>query len=137
MKRMKNLIFTLILAFVLLITTVPNLNTQPQVSAAVNDPTFSIMQISDTQHLAFLNPTLYNDTTSWIVNNSASYNLKMVIHTGDFVNAFTTPPLTIYNNTQMAQEWVVANAAMSKLLNAGHSIHLVRRKPRPNTLRQP
>jgi pimeloyl-ACP methyl ester carboxylesterase len=80
---------------------------------------FSIMQISDLQHLAFLSPTLYNDTTSWIVNNSASYNLKMVIDTGDFVDAFKAPPLTVYNTTQIAQEWAVANAAMSKLLNAG------------------
>jgi pimeloyl-ACP methyl ester carboxylesterase len=87
-------------------------------SDAINN-TFSIMQISDTQHLAFLSPTLYNDTTSWIVNNSVSYNLQMVIHTGDFADAFATPPLTIYNNTQMAQEWAVANGAMVKLLNAG------------------
>jgi pimeloyl-ACP methyl ester carboxylesterase len=82
------------------------------------------MQISDMQHLAYLNPQLYTDTASWIVNNSASYNLKMVVYTGDFVDAFVThppppPPLTLYNASELAEEWAVANAAMSKLLDAG------------------
>jgi len=81
--------------------------------------TFSIMQISDTQHLAMLSPALYNDTTSWIVNNSANYNLQMVIHTGDFIDAFSAAPLTIYNDSQKNQEWAVANTSISKLLNAG------------------
>ena len=78
-----------------------------------SNSTFSIMQISDTQHLANFSPTLYNDTTSWIVNNSANYNLKMVIHTGDFIDQ------PGYNTSQMASEWAVANASMSKLLTAG------------------
>jgi hypothetical protein len=81
------------------------------------------MQITDLQHLATLNPTLYSDTTSWIVNNAAAYNLKMVVYTGDFVDAFVTnpppPPIVPYNATQLAQQWAVANDAMSKLLNAG------------------
>jgi pimeloyl-ACP methyl ester carboxylesterase len=75
--------------------------------------TFSIMQISDTQHLAWLSPTLYSDTTSWIVNNSASYNLKMVVHTGDFIDQIG------FNASQRANEWTNANASMSNLLNAG------------------
>jgi pimeloyl-ACP methyl ester carboxylesterase len=77
------------------------------------ESSFSIMQISDTQHLAWLSPTLYNDTTSWIVNNSAYYNLQMVVHTGDFIDQ------PGYNQSQWANEWANANASMSKLLNAG------------------
>jgi hypothetical protein len=75
--------------------------------------TFSIMQISDTQHLAWLSPTLYNDTTSWIVNNSACYNLKMVVHTGDFIDQ------PGFNQSQLVSEWTNANMSMSKLLSAG------------------
>ncbi len=94
----------------------------PHVGAASgSDPNvFSIMQISDTQHLAFLSPALYNDTISWIVNNSASNNLQMVVHTGDFVDALTTTSTgyILYNSSQLAQEWTVANAAMSKLSDA-------------------
>jgi hypothetical protein len=121
MKR-KNPVLTLILTFVLLITTIPNLIIQPQVSASVNDSTFSIMQISDLQHLPFTAPNLYSDTLSWIVNNSANYNLKMVIDTGDFIDAFGGPPIlpaiAPYNDSSKAQEWAIANASMSKLLTA-------------------
>jgi hypothetical protein len=63
-KKTKNLFLTLILTFVLLVTTVPILVAQPQVLAAVNDSTFSIMQISDTQFLSQSFPQLFKDTTN-------------------------------------------------------------------------
>ena len=74
--------------------------------------TFSIMHIADTQYISKDYPQLFYDTTAWIVNNSANYNLKMVVHTGDIIN---------YNATQsvMDSEWACANASMSALLNAG------------------
>ncbi len=108
---------TILLIAVLLVSAVPIIISGS--NAATASDSFSIMQISDTQHLAFLSPALYNDTTSWIVNNSAAYNLQMVVHTGDFVDAFGGSPIVAYNDSQKAQEWNVANAAMSKLLNAG------------------
>jgi hypothetical protein len=111
-------VLTLLLVLGLTITTFPIVTQKTQAAPAASDPTFSIMQISDTQHLAFLNPTLYSDTTSWIVNNSASYNLQMVVHTGDFIDAFS-PTFALYDASQLAQEMTVANASMSKLLNAG------------------
>ncbi len=67
---------------------------------------FSIMQITDTQYLARNYTSLYNDVCNWIVINAASYNLKMVIHTGDLVDAAS-------NTTQ----WDIANNSMSLLLN--------------------
>ena len=69
---------------------------------------FSIIQISDTQFLSAYFPLFFDNLTSWIVNNSAAYNLKMVVHTGDLVNNGSSP-----------FEWSNANASMSKLLNAG------------------
>ena len=121
MKKTKTVTTVSLIAFLLLIAAIPTLIPESQAANSQDDRTFSIMQISDTQHLAFLSPTLYNDTMSWIVNNSANYNLQMVIHTGDFVDAFgMTSNFTIvpYNSTQKAQEWSVANSSMSKLLAA-------------------
>ena len=71
-----------------------------------SDACFSIIQLSDTQYLSWSNPSLYYATTEWIVNNSQSYNIEMVVHTGDLVD---TPTHT--------SEWEVANSAMMTLLN--------------------
>ena len=77
-------------------------------AANFSDTCFSIMQITDTQYISWLSPNLYYDLTNWIVNNSLDYNLKMVIHTGDFVD---TPTHT--------SEWAVANTSMMTLYNNG------------------
>jgi hypothetical protein len=77
-------------------------------SADVSNSSFSIMQITDTQYLSWQNPNLYYDLTKWIVNNSASYNLKIVVHTGDLVDTPTH-----------ASEWEVANTAMMTLYDNG------------------
>ena len=74
----------------------------------VNDSYFSIMQITDTQYLSWLNPRLYYNTTQWIVDNSQQYNLKMVVHTGDLVDTPTH-----------ISEWEVANTAMMTLYDNG------------------
>ncbi len=81
-------------------------------SAEELDDTFSIMHISDTQYISKDYPQLFYDTTAWIVNNAANYNVKMVVHAGDIIN---------YNATQsvMDSEWTCANTSMSALLNAG------------------
>ena len=69
---------------------------------------FSIIQITDTQYLSWKNPNLYYELTNWIISNSAQYNLKMVIHTGDLVDTPT------HNS-----EWEVANSAMMTLYDHG------------------
>ena len=74
----------------------------------VNDSCFSIMQVTDTQYLSWLNPELYYKTTQWIVDNSQRFNLKMVVHTGDLVDTPTH-----------ISEWEVANKAMMTLYNNG------------------
>ena len=109
MRKAEILIPILVLSLLFSIAPLSLFVTQVQAANELSDPTFSIMQISDTQHLAWVSPTLYNDTISWIVNNSAIYNLKMVIHTGDFID----------QPGDMADEWANANASMSKLLSAG------------------
>ena len=77
-------------------------------ASSSSDSCFSIMQITDTQYISWLAPNLYYDQTSWIVNNSQDYNLRMVVHTGDLVD---TPTHT--------SEWEVANTAMMTLYNNG------------------
>ncbi len=83
-------------------------------NVAVNPPSFnfSIMQITDTQTLnsAYLpnNPHLYSQLTNWIVSNSGTYNLKMVVHTGDIINEYWD-----------ASQWQDANTGMSVLANNG------------------
>jgi hypothetical protein len=69
---------------------------------------FSIMQITDTQFLSSMYPNLYNSLCKWIVNYSGTYNLKMVVHTGDIVDQY-------YDSSQ----WVNANASMNILTKGG------------------
>ena len=73
---------------------------------------FSIMQITDSQTLnsAYLpnNPNLYSQLCNWIVNNTGTYNLKMVVHTGDIINEYWD-----------TSQWQYANTAMSILSNSG------------------
>ena len=69
---------------------------------------FSIMQITDTQFLASTYPGLDKQLSTWIVNNNASYNLKMVVHTGDLTDQY-------YDGSQ----WQNANDTMTILMNNG------------------
>src|SRR4030067_2643223 len=92
--------------FILVTSLIPIRETKAN-SESSND-TFSIVQITDTQYLTWMNPSLNYATTEWVVNNSMNYNLKMVIHTGDLVD---TP--------DHASEWSVANEAMMTLYKNG------------------
>jgi hypothetical protein len=74
--------------------------------AAGSDGSFSIIWVTDTQYLSESNPQLNYNLSRWIVNNAALYNLKMVVHTGDLVNAEG-------NMTQ----WENANQSMGLLLD--------------------
>jgi hypothetical protein len=79
------------------------------ISAAFQDQSgklYSIMQITDTQYLSASDPALYTKTTNWIVNNTQTFNLQMVIHTGDIVDAC--------NDTT---QWANANTAQIVLYN--------------------
>ncbi len=69
---------------------------------------FSLMQITDTQHLSDTQPYLFQNLTDWISNNSKNYNLRLVIHTGDIVD-----------NATDASQWKNANDSMGILLDAG------------------
>lgn len=113
----KSAVFRASLVLIMIIVIIPTFSSLSQ-AAPPDSSTFSIIQISDTQHLALLNPSLYNQTVSWIVNNTANYNAKMVVHTGDFVDSFYGPPIIAYNSTQISQQWATASAAMSQLLAA-------------------
>jgi hypothetical protein len=89
--------------------TFTNVASTHTISAAFQDQTgtlYSIMQITDTQHLSSTYPTLYTNTTNWIVNNTGTFNVRMVVHTGDIVDGC--------NDTS---QWTNANTAMSVLLN--------------------
>jgi hypothetical protein len=69
---------------------------------------FSVIQITDTQYLSSMYPALYMNTVKWIVNNRHTYNIQMVIHTGDIVD-----------DCHKAQQWANANAAMIQLYENG------------------
>jgi hypothetical protein len=69
---------------------------------------FSIVQISDTQYLAVNDSGLFSGLTHWIVATNQSFNLKMVIHTGDIVDSASD-----------SAQWDRANASMSVLLDTG------------------
>ena len=112
MHKVKTGAITLLLALGLAISAMPIIIPTIQAANPSPETTFSIMQISDTQYLSQNYSQLFSDTTSWIVNNSANYNLKMVLHTGDVINYTSSSSL-------LANEWANANASMSKLLEAG------------------
>ena len=115
MPKTKNAAATAIITVFLLTTTLPILApTSIAATSSGANQTFSIMQISDTQFLAASYPQLFNDTTQWIVNNSAAYNVQMVVHTGDIVDNINGTSGTYSDPIQ----WSKANDAMSLLLNA-------------------
>ena len=68
-------------------------------------PTFSIIQITDTEFLSSTYPNLYSGLTNWIVDNAKSLHSEMVIHTGDIVH-------DPWNTTQLAN----ADASMVPLV---------------------
>jgi hypothetical protein len=70
--------------------------------------TFSIIWITDTQYLTQNSPNYFNSLTQWITQNKDTYNVKMVVHTGDLVNSEG-------NQTQ----WAVADQAIGTLLANG------------------
>jgi hypothetical protein len=87
----------------------PLMSAYAQPSAATaQDKDFSIIWITDTQYLAESNPAYNENLSRWIVQNRDTYNLKMVIHTGDLVN-----------NEGNRTHWLNANQSMGILLDAG------------------
>ena len=69
---------------------------------------FSIFWMTDTQYLSEKNPALYRMAANWIVKNWLTYNGKLVIHTGDFVQTGSD-----------YVEWQNADEAMHTLLKNG------------------
>ena len=70
-----------------------------------NGQNFSIIWITDTQYLTESHPALNNNLCQWIVQNKDTYNVQMVVHTGDIVNQEAN-----------ATQWTSANQSMSILL---------------------
>ena len=77
-----------------------------QVAATSSTTKFSIIWITDTQYLSESYPRYYDSLCRWIFENKESYNVKMVIHTGDMVE-------DEFNQTH----WTNANHALSLLLD--------------------
>jgi predicted MPP superfamily phosphohydrolase len=67
---------------------------------------FSLIHITDTQYSSIDGE--WSNLTSWIASIQSSYNVKMVVHTGDIVDA--------WNN---ATQWENSNASMYVLASAG------------------
>jgi hypothetical protein len=76
------------------------------VDLALSEGNFSIIWITDTQYLSESYPKYFDSLCRWIVDNSGTYNVKMVVHTGDLVE-------DEWNRTH----WENANNSMSILMN--------------------
>ncbi len=85
-----------------------NYNGLITVNPTTSSTSFSIIQITDTQHLADMYPQLLDSLSQWIVVNVKNYNVSMVVHTGDIVDYSTS-----------TVDWQNANKSMGKLLNSG------------------
>jgi hypothetical protein len=94
-------------AIAILLTLTMLASTNNATFASAQQTPFSIIWITDTQHLAENNPQLNDNLTRWILANNQTYNIKMVIHTGDLVQDEG-------NRTQ----WQNANQSMGLLLDA-------------------
>jgi pimeloyl-ACP methyl ester carboxylesterase len=115
MTKFKQHATVIIIIALMIITIIPISIQATQSEAPNNNDVFSIMQISDTQFLAASYPQLFINTTNWIVSNAASYNTKMVVHTGDIVDNINGSSGTFSD----PQQWNSANSAMSLIQNAG------------------
>jgi hypothetical protein len=98
--------FWIAIAILLVLTMLASTNNAIFVFA--QETPFSIIWITDTQHIAESSPQLNDNLTQWIVANNQNYNVKMVIHTGDLVQDEG-------NRTQ----WQNANQSMGTLLDNG------------------
>jgi hypothetical protein len=76
--------------------------------ALAPESTFSVIWITDTQYLSQTYPSDFDNTCNWIISNKDTYNIKMVVHTGDIVN---TP--------SDLNQWENANHSMGILLDNG------------------
>ena len=75
-------------------TPVPTATPTP-VPTATPSPTpvptpFTIVWMSDTQHISRNNPEVFNCMRDWILNNRETENIQFVIHTGDVVDGYST-----------------------------------------------
>jgi hypothetical protein len=77
----------------------------PRISLA-SEPTFSLVWMTDTQHLSQTYPEYFDSACQWIVSNKDVYGVRLVIHTGDIVNT----------GTDLTQ-WQNANHSMGILLD--------------------
>ena len=103
MQRAKQQTIVLAMAAALLLMPVLTQTCKAQ----TGNSTFSIIWITDTQYLSESHPADYTNLCRWITQNRANYNVQMVIHTGDIVNA--------EGNTI---QWLNANKSMSLLADA-------------------
>jgi hypothetical protein len=89
----------------ILITALSFSSTVEAAEPNLDSQNFSIIWITDTQYLTENHPALYDNLCQWIAQNKGTYNIKMVVHTGDIVNQEA--------NTS---QWTCANQSMSILL---------------------
>jgi len=107
-RKLKSKIVSIIFLLILVLMLLSNLhigNTRADMGNVEDE--FSIVQISDTQYLSSTYSSSWMQLANWIVANTANYNIKMVVHTGDIVDS-----------GEASSQWVIANASMSLLLAA-------------------
>jgi len=73
-----------------------------------SESTFSVIWITDTQYLLQTYPSDFDNTCNWIISNKDTYNIKIVVHTGDIVNTASD-----------LDQWENANHSMGMLLDNG------------------
>jgi hypothetical protein len=110
MKKHTVTYISIIVLTILLVSLFTTTIAQPCAALGEAGSTFSIIWITDTQYLSASYPTYYDNLCQWIVNNKETYNIQMVIHTGDIVE-----------DEDNLTEWTNANQSMSTLLN--NNIH--------------
>ena len=76
-------------------------------AAGVQQSSFTVVLLPDTQFYSLIDPATYAKQTEWIVAHRDALNIKFVVHLGDITDENTSA------------EWASARAAQSRLDSAG------------------
>jgi hypothetical protein len=86
----------------------PHYASRNAVALSLGDPAFSLIGIPDTQNYSSTYPQQFIAQTNWVVDHRADLKIAYVSHYGDIVN-----------NADQEYQWVLADAAMRILDDAG------------------
>ena len=91
-----------------IVSPAPDYAQRQAIAMSLGDPAFSLIGLPDTQNYSSSFPQIFLAQTNWVVDHRADLQVEYVSHYGDIVN-----------NADQEYQWVLADAAMRVLDDAG------------------